>query len=257
MLKKRIIGVITVLGGRAVQSIGYNSYLPLGSVRILAENLDHWAADEILIQCIDRTGNGLGPDFELIKDVSRMDLRTPIAYGGGIRSADDAIRVTNLGIERVVIDALVWTYPQGLYEFANTVGSQAVIAVFPMTKTNERRIEFHNYRTKENNILSSEVTKLLDNRVISEVMIVDHRNEGGKASFDFDLLDAFEGMSIPKILFGGITTAEMVQTALEKDSVSAVGIGNSLNYTEHSVRHLKSAVSTSLIRPHHLQKQTA
>ena len=55
MLKKRLIGVITVLDGWAVQSFGYKKYLPLGKPKILAKNLDNWGADEILIQSINRT----------------------------------------------------------------------------------------------------------------------------------------------------------------------------------------------------------
>ena len=55
MLKKRIIGSIAVLNGWAVQSISYNRYLPLGRPEVIAQNLDRWGADEILIQCIDRS----------------------------------------------------------------------------------------------------------------------------------------------------------------------------------------------------------
>jgi len=54
MVRKRLIGVITVIDNMAVQSFGYNRYLPLGDPGILAENLDRWRADEILVSCIDR-----------------------------------------------------------------------------------------------------------------------------------------------------------------------------------------------------------
>ena len=50
MIRKRLIGVITVKGGWAVQSFGYARHLPLGRPEILAENLDRWGADEILVQ---------------------------------------------------------------------------------------------------------------------------------------------------------------------------------------------------------------
>ena len=40
MLKKRLIGVITVLNGWAVQSFGYKNYLPLGRPEVLAKNLE-------------------------------------------------------------------------------------------------------------------------------------------------------------------------------------------------------------------------
>ena len=40
MLKKRLIGAITVKNGIAVQSFGYKKYLPIGSPKVIVENLD-------------------------------------------------------------------------------------------------------------------------------------------------------------------------------------------------------------------------
>ena len=58
---KRLIGIITVLNGWAVQSFGYKKYLPIGRPHIIAENLDRWGADEIIILSIDRSRHSLGP----------------------------------------------------------------------------------------------------------------------------------------------------------------------------------------------------
>lgn len=55
MLKKRLVGVITVRRGWAVQSFGYRRWLPLGKAEVLAQNLDRWGVDEIFVQAIDRS----------------------------------------------------------------------------------------------------------------------------------------------------------------------------------------------------------
>ena len=39
MIKKRIIGIVTVLNGWAVQSISYKRYLPLGKPSVIAKIL--------------------------------------------------------------------------------------------------------------------------------------------------------------------------------------------------------------------------
>ena len=49
MIKKIIIGIVTVLNGWAVQSISYKRYLPLGKPSVIAKNLENWGADEIFI----------------------------------------------------------------------------------------------------------------------------------------------------------------------------------------------------------------
>ena len=83
MLKKRLIGVVTIKNGWAVQSFGYQRYLPLGKPECLVENLDRWGADEILVHVIDRSVSGEGPDYELLEKFARLGLGTPLIYGGG------------------------------------------------------------------------------------------------------------------------------------------------------------------------------
>ena len=67
MYKKRLMGVIVVKDGWAVQSFGYQRYLPLGNPAILAENLNRWGVDEILLLSIERSRKNLGPDFDLLE----------------------------------------------------------------------------------------------------------------------------------------------------------------------------------------------
>ena len=74
MLKKRIIGSITVLNGWAVQSIGYSQYLPLGRPSVIAENLDRWGADEILIW-IPQTSLAIGSTIFFISVFHQFILK--------------------------------------------------------------------------------------------------------------------------------------------------------------------------------------
>jgi cyclase len=107
MNKKRLMGVITVRHGWAVQSFGYGRYLPLGHPETLVENLDRWGADEILVQCIDRSTNGLGPDFALLERLGKLGIATPLIYAGGIRHVEDARLVIQTAADRVCVDALL------------------------------------------------------------------------------------------------------------------------------------------------------
>ena len=75
MFKKRFVGVITVKDRIAVQSIAFKKYLPIGDPVILAENLDRWGVDEILAS-IDRTLKNLGPDLNLLENLSSKGLLT-------------------------------------------------------------------------------------------------------------------------------------------------------------------------------------
>ena len=93
MLKQRIIGAITILDGWAVQSMGYKRYLPLGRPEVIAKNLDRWGADEILVQCINRSKENAGPDFKVLSQIANEGITTPLKYAGGIKNHQQAIKV--------------------------------------------------------------------------------------------------------------------------------------------------------------------
>ena len=49
MLTTRIVGVVNILNNIAVQSIGFNQYLPIGNPSIVVNYLNKWGIDEIVI----------------------------------------------------------------------------------------------------------------------------------------------------------------------------------------------------------------
>src|SRR5450755_2779146 len=133
MLKKRLVGVITVKDGWAVQSFGYRRYLPLGHPEYLAENLDRWGADEILVLSIDRTRRGLGPDLDLVRRLGGMGLSTPLSYGGGIRTIAEAGAIIQAGAERVCVDATMRSSATVVRGISSLIGAQAVIGALPLS----------------------------------------------------------------------------------------------------------------------------
>ena len=103
MLKKRISASIIVRDGIAVQSFGFNKYLPIGDPLICAKNYDRWGADEILVTDISATLNNSGPDFDLISRIGNSNISTPLIYCGGIRSSSHASRILGFGFERIAL----------------------------------------------------------------------------------------------------------------------------------------------------------
>lgn len=128
MLRKRLIAVVTIRNHWAVQSFGFQRYLPLGKPECIIENLDRWGADEILIQDISRSQSGAGPNMELIEKIRQLHCSTPLTYAGGIDSAASAIAAVQGGVERIAIDQLLHQNPDQVYDIAAALGSQAVVA---------------------------------------------------------------------------------------------------------------------------------
>jgi imidazole glycerol-phosphate synthase subunit HisF len=249
MVKKRLVGVITVKNGLAVQSIGYRRYLPLGRPEILAANLDRWGCDEILILCIDRSSRGLGPDFELLNKLAKMRLFTPLIYGGGIVTMEQAALVIHHGADRLCVDTVLHQHDlKPLREMAALLGTQAMIGVFPLSITCAG-LQWLDHRSGVSKPFLYENVGFFDEGLISEALIVDWVHEGHPEAFDMELLEHIPWSDVPLITFGGISDPTQASKILSLPRVSAVAVGNFLNYTELAVQRFKELALHPMMRP--------
>jgi cyclase len=246
MLKKRLIGVVTVKNGWAVQSFGYRRYLPLGRPEVLVQNLDRWGADEILLQCIDRSAAGLGPDLDVLGKVSGLGIATPLIYSGGISRREDALKVISQGADRIMVDALLLDSPQLLEAIARDLGSQAVIANLP-ARFDVKGLQSLDYRSLMERPLISYL-KQLPLQWVSELMVTDWQNEGCVAGFDERLLRVTDCVEKPIIFFGGIYLPQQVRSLISHPKVVGIGMGNFLSYREHEVQRIKREIGSLYIR---------
>src|SRR5690606_23169072 len=91
-------------GGRLVKTTRFREPVyvgdPINAVKIFNDK----EADELVLLDIAATRGGRGPDLELLGRIAR-EAFMPLAYGGGLRDADQARRVIGLGFEKVVLDS--------------------------------------------------------------------------------------------------------------------------------------------------------
>ena len=247
MLKKRITAVVLVKDGIAIQSFGYGKYMPIGNPLHLVENFDRWGADEILLHVIDRSASNLGPDLDLIKNIARLKLGTPLIYGGGISSVDDGIKAIHLGVDRLSIDTVLHNNLSVVSELGHMLGKQALIGSFPLCIKKEK-LYIYNYIDGTFYKIDKEyIGNIVDMDILSEFLLIDVKNEGFKNSFNKKLINHFLDFNLPSICFGGISSAKQISDILAMDNVSSVAIGNFLNYSEHAIQkymHISDRVRT-------------
>jgi imidazole glycerol-phosphate synthase subunit HisF len=246
MLKKRFIGMVVVKNGWAVQSFGYKKYLPLGKPECIVENLDRWGADEIVVISIDRTINNLGPDFELLQRLAKLSIDTPIVYGGGIRSVEEGVKVVQVCADRICFDALLHNNLNVVNELAASLGVQALIGITPLS-LNDEEIELLDYQAGATKIIKSDELIKISNSV-SELLVIDWKNEGQPDSFDFNLIDRLPSFNVPLIVFGGISNVKQMKALFLNENICAVAVGNFLSYKEHAIQNFKENLTNIPLR---------
>ena len=98
MAYKRIIGALFVKNGFLVKSYSYNFWRPAGTISSAIKILDSWKVDEIFI--IDISARKC-LDVQLLDEIKKCKISTPITYGGGIRNSDDIALILNSGCDRI------------------------------------------------------------------------------------------------------------------------------------------------------------
>jgi cyclase len=248
MLLKRLLGTVVVRQGLAVQSFGYNHWLPLGKPECLVQNLDRWGADGIVVLSVDRGDQG--PDLQLIERLGALGLSTPLTYGGGVRTEQHARSAVLAGAERIVLDAVLNINPTAVYKMASTVGVQALVASLPLICNEQGDIKHWCYYTKCIQEIGDPIKNLIKDRMLSELLAINVSGEGQSNGFDVKLLTKLEILGdLPILAFGGLSSAKQIRPLLKHKRVAGVLVGNSLNYREHSIRSLKLALSDLPLRP--------
>ena len=237
--------MVTVIGDHAVLSFSYEKYLPLGSPEIIVQNLDRWGADEILVMCIDRAIQG--PNFQLIEKIASCGITTPLIYGGGVRTKNEAIEVIRSGADRIIINSGWHSHPEQVCKMHEVIGSQALLANIPVGLNGGEGFAY-NYITKERGPVPEAILRSKEQGYVSEVVLTDYRSEGTDNGYDSRLLDCFPRFGDRLIAFGGIGTPDLAVDILSKPNCVAIGVGNYLNYTENAIQNYKKKLEVLGVR---------
>lgn len=251
MLRKRLLGAVVVRQGWAVQSFGYRRWLPLGKPECLVENLDRWGADGIVVLSIDRGDQG--PDLQLIERLGALGLSTPLTYGGGLATEEQARAAVRAGAERLVLDSVLSDNTQAVGAMASAVGVQALVAALPLLHAapGEVGVQHLQHRTGAQVPLAAPICELIGGEQVSEVLVIDAAGEGEGHGFNSALLQAVEAHTdLPLLAFGGLARAEQIRPLLNRPQLAGVVVGNALNYNEHAIGHLKTRLTDQPLRPH-------
>lgn len=242
MLKKRIIGVIVVYNGIAVQSIGFSRYLPIGRPEIVAEYLSNWGVDEIAVADINAYKKA-SPNVELVRRLSSC-CYVPLTYGGGIRTVEDMIVTVQAGADKVMINQAFLSSPELVSMGAERLGVQCITVSVDSIRDQKNRARVYDYVSR------SATEKLVVDLALEaqrlgagEIFLNSPERDGSKTGFDLELArDVANAINIPVTICGGVGTVSHFADGLSIERISAVAAANFFNYTEHSVAHTKQCL---------------
>lgn len=257
-MKKRLIPSILLRGGTNVSLS--QQFRPWRTIGALAQQLRLHVrrnCDELLIINTDLAGS---PQFccpQRLLSLVRQEVDIPIAYAGGISSADDAAACINAGFDKIYLTAAFLSDSDSVLSIASLIGSQSTGVCLPYRRTTNHDLpRVWDYRTSaiRNDLPLLEALQAAVAAGAGEVLLYDVDRDGTLHGLDIALLTELEAsrIPIPVLMAGGAGTAAHVSAALSSPMVQGVVAGSIFALTQETpatIRHHCEQAGIPMRRP--------
>lgn len=204
MLRPRIIPYLLIHKGGLVKTVRFAEpkYVgdPVNAIKIFNEK----EADELIVVDIDASAQSREPNERLISQFA-VECRMPLCYGGGIRTAEQAKRIIGLGVEKISLSSAAFELPGLVSETAREIGSQSVVVVLDVRKTQSGAYEvFTHNGTKGAGLDPVTAARQAEERGAGEIVVNSIDQDGVMKGYDLDLARTIrQATRLPMTVLGG------------------------------------------------------
>ncbi|MAM86473.1 MAG: imidazole glycerol phosphate synthase subunit HisF [unclassified Hahellaceae] len=226
MLSHRVIPALLLSQGGLVKTTKFKhpKYVgdPVNAIRIFNEK----EVDELVVLDIDASRENRDPDYDAIAEFA-SECFMPLAYGGGIRTIEQARVLFSLGVEKVVLQTAILDSPKLITDISKRFGSQSVIASMDIKRDWRGRPKVWSCAQRKK--LKRPWLDVLNEYVeagAGEILINSVDNDGTQQGYDNELIaEAAKRFSVPVIALGGAGKLEDLLYAVQSGA-SAVAAGS-------------------------------
>jgi cyclase len=230
MLRPRIIPCLLLHQGGLMKTQAFKDpkYVgdPINAVKIFNEK----EADELMVLDIDATVKGREPDFDLIAKLA-AECRMPLCYGGGVTTAAQAMRIVDMGVEKVAVSAAAFDNPSLLSEMAKAVGRQSVVVVLDVRKKTGLFAKGFELCTRNAKVAHKEDPVALalqfQDLGAGEIVINSVDRDGLMQGYDLDLAVQFrQALKVPVTFLGGAGSLDDIRQLLSHVGLVGAAAGS-------------------------------
>ena len=208
MLQTRVIPVLLIKERGLYKGVKFKKHKyvgdPINTVKIFNEK----EVDELVIIDISVTIENKEIDYELIKEIA-SEAFMPLAYGGGIKTVDDARKIFSLGIEKVILNSEALNNPNLIDELSAEFGAQSIVFSLDVKKDffGKQRV-YSNCGTIKVKGTPSEIALKMEENGVGEIILNSIDREGIGNGYDLQLIKSISSiLKTPLISLGGAASA--------------------------------------------------
>ena len=227
MLRTRVIPALLLRDASLVKTVGFDKFTYVGDPANTVRIFNELEVDELLFLDIDATRQGRRPNFEILAEIA-SECFMPLAYGGGIRSIEDAEAILTMGFEKIALNSYASENPAFVAECAGRFGSQAVIVSIDVRKPLLGKGTVHTRGGRHNTGMDPRAfARQAVANGAGEILLTSVAREGSWQGFDIELTRAVvDAVDVPVITHGGGGSIADIGQAIKQGGASAVALGS-------------------------------
>ena len=220
--RPRVIPVLLLKGGLLHKPKQFSAPKYVGDPRVAVKIFNDKGADELALLDMTATTERREPDFALIEEIVSESLM-PIAYGGGIRTYEQAARILELGVEKVILNSALVEVHDLSERIANVFGAQSVIGCLDCRKS-----FLGGYKSyvgagqRSTGMKPEDLARKVAARGVGEIIVQAIDREGVGNGYDLALIKRVaDAVDVPVIALGGARTPADFKQATDAGAAAA------------------------------------
>jgi cyclase len=220
--RPRVIPVLLLKEGLLHKPVRFKAPKYVGDPRVAVKIFNDKGADELVLIDMMATVERREPDYELIKEIATESFM-PIAYGGGVHSYDQAARILELGVEKIVLNTALADNPDLSEQIAKVFGAQSVIGCLDCRKS--LLGGYSAYVSAGRRRMAGKPEKIarrIVERGVGEIVLQSIDREGVGQGYDLALTRRVAAaVDVPVIALGGAGKVEHFREAVDAGAAAA------------------------------------
>ena len=222
MLKNRVIPVLLLSGDRLIKTLRFKDpkYVgdPINAIRIFNDK----EVDELIVLDVMASKSRREPNYALIEKFAG-ECFMPLAYGGGIRSVEQARQLFSMGIEKVCVQTSIIDNPRLISELSEKFGSQSVVVSLDVKRNWCGKRKYYSFSKRS--YIDGDWQMILKKFVqlgAGEILLNSVDKDGTLSGPDLKLIsDAAQSIEVPLIALGGIATLGDIKNVINAGASAA------------------------------------
>jgi cyclase len=231
MLRPRIMPCLLLKDGSLVKTVKFDNPSYVGDAVNAIKIFNGKEVDELVL--IDISKKDI--PFDVIRNITR-ECFMPLCYGGSVRTIDDMRKLFQLGIEKIIVNTLLFEDRQTVEEAIKLFGSQSIVASVDIKKNFWGKDRIYRHSSKKTvDLTPIEYIKSLEELGVGEILLYSVDRDGTWEGMDTSIIkEVCKRSHLPVISCGGAGEIKDIQDSIISGS-SGVALGSMCVYSKKNM----------------------